>query len=247
MKQRYDLLAISLLLFTAVFAVWISLMPINLDGLWRWQTLIGGFVTGSGVLVASWNVTRQMRLAARGREQDKLERELPGLRAAAFLLGRISLAIGKAPNGAKILKELKDCGFDRTKHVDFVQQVIDALPSTFDFTRRELALQLYKLRVFALRVIQKEHALSDARRALSDAEAPFTIRGQEKLTESDVSEMADKVAEQEATLATMIGDLVKAVHDFEAYREQLLERGKADADKYELLRREHEKALGLPY
>jgi NO-binding membrane sensor protein with MHYT domain len=68
MNQRYDFLAISLLLFTVVLTVCLSMMPISLDAISRWQPLIGGLITGFGILVASWNVTRQMRLAARGRE-----------------------------------------------------------------------------------------------------------------------------------------------------------------------------------
>jgi hypothetical protein len=37
-------------------------MPISLDGIQRWQRLIGGAIggtiTGIGVLAAAWNVTR---------------------------------------------------------------------------------------------------------------------------------------------------------------------------------------------
>ena len=77
-----------------------------------------------------------MRLAARSREQDKLELELPGLRAGVFLLARISVAIGNTPNSGKIFKEFEARGFDKTTLADFVQQVIDTLPSTVDFVRR---------------------------------------------------------------------------------------------------------------
>ena len=53
-----------------------------------------------------------MRLAARSREQDKLELELPGLRAGVFLLARISVAIGNTPNSGKIFKEFEARGFE---------------------------------------------------------------------------------------------------------------------------------------
>src|SRR5262249_26381224 len=107
-NQRCDLLAISLLMFTAVFALWLFALPIHLDEfqrIQRWQTLIGSLITGLGVLAAAWNVTRQMRSAARVREQDRIERELPGLRAASFLVARFAVIIGKEPKPEKILKE----------------------------------------------------------------------------------------------------------------------------------------------
>ena len=87
-----------------------------------------------------------MRLAARSREQDKLELELPGLRAGIFLLARISVAIGNTPNSGKIFKEFEARGFDKTTLADFVQQVIDTLPSTVDFVRREDAAKYEALR-----------------------------------------------------------------------------------------------------
>jgi hypothetical protein len=43
MNQRYDLLAISLLLFTVVFAVWLTAGPMNF-ALKEWQPLIASFV-----------------------------------------------------------------------------------------------------------------------------------------------------------------------------------------------------------
>ena len=62
MNQQYDLLVFSLLLVSVLLAVLIGLMPISLDGIQRWQRLIGGAIggtiTGIGVLAAAWNVTR---------------------------------------------------------------------------------------------------------------------------------------------------------------------------------------------
>src|ERR1700743_1181586 len=71
------------IVLTWAIVVWLDLWgPISLERIKEWQTLIGGIITAAGILVAAWNVTRQMRLAAVGREQDRIERELPGVRDA---------------------------------------------------------------------------------------------------------------------------------------------------------------------
>jgi hypothetical protein len=239
MQQRYDLLAFSLLLLSVL----ISVMPINMDGINKWQPLIGGVIGGTitvvGVLVASYNVTRQMRLTARGREQDRLERELPGLRAATFLLGRISIAIGNTPNAGKILKELKARGFDEVTFADFTQQVIDSLPMTIDFTRREMAVELFKLRAMASRVVQKEEELSRTK-----GHYEYVLKLVEP-SPGQREQAADNLAMERETLTTMFEQLVKAFHEFDAYRERLVQRGTAEAKRYDALRREHERSLKL--
>ncbi|KYH00126.1 hypothetical protein [Bradyrhizobium sp. DOA1] len=241
MNQRYDLFAVSLLLFIALLAGALTLAPISLEGISRWQTLIGGAIggtiTGLGLLVATMNVTRQLRLTARGKEQDRLEKELPGLRAAAHLLARISNALEKEASGTKVLTELGERGFDKDKPGDFILQVVDALPTTPDATKRELAIELFKLRASASRVIQKEWAFNASRNHLTRTPAMHQDRTD---AEAALTTLHDEMEDAQERFK-------EALTEFEAYRERLIALGKSEAQKYQILRREQEKHLALPH
>jgi hypothetical protein len=234
-NQRYDLLAISLLMFTAVFAVWLVALPINLEVIRKWQTLLGILITGLGVLVAAWNVTRQMRSAARVREQDRIERELPGLRAASFLLARFAVAIGKEPKPEKILKEFDAIGLKDAKMSDFLANVVEGLPLTPDFTKRELALKLYQLRHRTAQCANHEVQLAQAR----------NLYAARKQAGDDLTEARTEVADADTELEAAQKKFHEALQTLEKYRKNLTRRIRSEAKRNNILRREHERSLSL--
>jgi hypothetical protein len=114
----------SALMLAAMLAVWLGIWgPISLEGLAKWQTLIGACITAAGVFIAAHNVTRQMRATARTREEDRLERDIPGLQSARVLVSSITPMLvapfghvdglkaveyaGITDNGSGLLKELE--------------------------------------------------------------------------------------------------------------------------------------------
>ncbi len=238
MKQRYDLLAVSLLMFTAVLAASLAVLPIGFfDMVARWQTLIGGVITFLGVVAASWNVTRQMRLAARGREQDRIERELPGMRAASFYLARFAVAIGKTDYTELMLDEFESRGLDNAKVADFIATVIESLPLTPDAMKRELAFELLKLRRGVKKVVDTERALFKLRTAASIAPRPLVGNAPDYQAKMDVA-----VAERDRTL---IEFEATTLIEFEQYREKLIRHGKSEARKAKKLKRELQRWIAL--
>ncbi|QOZ26164.1 hypothetical protein [Bradyrhizobium sp. CCBAU 51753] len=235
MNQRYDFLAISLLMFTATLITFVVLGPINVEAVWRWQTLISGVVTFVGVVVAAWNVTRQMRLAARGREQDRIERELPGLRAANYLLLRFHWALEGNRGPEEILKEFDALGLNQSKVSDFVNKVLEALPVTPDRIKRDIAVELFRLRSTADRFAAATKLSRNATRVYDAA-----VRADDNAERHKPDVVA---AEERLAIATERYE--KAQKEFEALREQIIQRGRAEAKRSDILRRELEKSLAI--
>ena len=82
---------ISALMLCAMLAAWLGLLgPLDLSTVQNWPTLISALVTAIGIMVAAAiavrNVKRQIRINILSREEDRIERHLPGLRDARYFL-----------------------------------------------------------------------------------------------------------------------------------------------------------------
>lgn len=147
------LLPISILMFTAVVAAGLALDgPINLSVFQDWQALIGGGIAGLGILAASRNVTRQMRLTAQAREIDRLERELPGMRDARYFLSHVANL--QQPGPTSLLDEFKDLGVTEAGS-EIIKQVETALPNTHDTLRREVTRKCWNIMIYAQHTASK--------------------------------------------------------------------------------------------
>jgi cysteinyl-tRNA synthetase len=169
------------------------------------------------------------------REQDRIERELPGLRAASFLLARFAVAIGKEPKPEKILKEFDAIGFNDAKMSDFLANVVEGLPLTPDFTKRELALELYQLRHRTAQCANHEVQLAQAR----------NLYAARKQAGDDLTEARTEVADAEIELEAAQKKFHEALQTLERYRKNLTRRIRSEAKRSNILRREHERSLGL--
>ncbi|MCP2209454.1 hypothetical protein [Bradyrhizobium diazoefficiens] len=232
MKQRYDLLAMSLLMFTAVLTVSLIALP---GGIKEWQPIIGASITGLGVIVAAWNVTRQMRLAARGREQDRIEKELPGLRSAHNLVLRFLDRCGTGWPEDPILEAFEEMGALTAWGADFEALIDKAIPSAPDFARGELSFALQLLRDAAQRVhdcqqrymeVKQEYERSEEdERAVPEARLSLAVRTRDGARER---------------LKRQIAELGKS-------GEALAIRIAAEENRRRTLRREHDQFLGLDH
>jgi hypothetical protein len=160
-KPPADLLPISLLLFAGVFTAWIGIAgPLLADDVWTsfwkfvslYQTLIGATIAAAGILVASRNVTRQLRQGVLAREEDRIERDLPGIRSANSLIGQLRWQLDNKVGPYGILKSLREQGLiaeETSVNIDLAK-VIPDLP---DQIRRELTNVLFSLRAAATNML----------------------------------------------------------------------------------------------
>ena len=75
------------LMLCVILVTWMGLWgPLDLSKLEKWQTLIAGAVAAVGIVVAGaiagHNVNRQLRIGIIGREEERIEKVLPGLKEA---------------------------------------------------------------------------------------------------------------------------------------------------------------------
>lgn len=215
----------SSLLLAAIMTAWLGIWgPISLEGIAKWQTLIGALITAAGVFVAAYNVTRQMRAAARTREEDRLERDIPGLQSACVLIANITPMLsppfshndgpraveyaGIGDNGRGLLKEL--------------ERLIPAAP---DQVRRDLSGLLSAVCHYAER---KEYCLDFLRRVgLGDADRELLPKVEQLLQECE-----EKYPE--------------ACDNLKSYNDQLARRIMRARVRLLHLRREHERQLEVP-
>jgi hypothetical protein len=163
-KPSADLLPISMLLFSGVLAAWIGVAgPLLSDNawssfwnfIWRYQTLIGGMIAAAGILVASRNVSRQLRQGVLAREEDRIERDLPGIRTANSLIGQLRWQLDNKVGPYLVLKSLRQHGLipeDPSVNIN-LETVIPDLP---DQTRRDLTSILLSLRAAATNLLEYE-------------------------------------------------------------------------------------------
>jgi len=212
------------LLLAAILTAWLGIWgPISLEGLAKWQTLIGACITAAGVFVAAYNVTRQMRAAARTREEDRLERDIPGLQSARVFIDSIGPMLlppfrhtdglkaveyaGVTDNGRGLLKEL--------------ERLIPAAP---DQVRRDISGLLSSVCHYAER---KEWCLDYIRRVESGA-----------ATDDHLISARQQLDACERQYPEACANLID-------YNHQLARRIVRDRVRLLLLRRQHERQLGL--
>jgi hypothetical protein len=136
---------VAALMLTATIAAALGIFgPFDLEKIKGWQTLIAAGVAGIGVVltatVAVRNVTRQIRIGILGREEDRIERELPGLRNARyFCSGFLIHRVTKSFYG--ITNALADEGFG-VKESTPQKDVLNALPNTDQATRQIVETRL---------------------------------------------------------------------------------------------------------
>jgi hypothetical protein len=135
------------LMLAAILAVWLGILgPVDLSHLRDWQTLISAAVAAIGIYFAVRNVSRQIRINILLREEDRLDKQLPGLRNAVhFLEPFLIFKSVTAFHGAT--GEFARLGFGKAGSTP-EKDVEKALPSTDDATRAKVLdflMEAYRL------------------------------------------------------------------------------------------------------
>lgn len=223
----------SAFMLAAVLCVWLGVFgpPFAFD-LQKWQPLVGALITGAGVLVAAWNVTRQMRLTVRSQEYTRIERDLPGIRSAQNLVSRVERSV-KTGDPSRVLDELeavnvKKSGSDVTKDVE------EALPNTPDPMRREIIEQIATLRLRAkLKIAKAIHLDRKSKKGLRDTVGTCEQESERQLKDAvDQAMIADRAFEE-------------ASEDFLRLQARINQQSDLQRKRFDLLRADHERSLGL--
>jgi hypothetical protein len=114
--------------------------------------LIGAIIAAAGILAASRNVTRQLRQEVLAREEDRIERDLPGIRTANSLIGQLKWQLDNKVGPVLVLKSLQEQGLipaDPKAKIDLKK----AVPDLPDQIRRELTTVLHLLRSAATNMV----------------------------------------------------------------------------------------------
>ncbi len=103
----------SALMLTAVLTVWLGLWgPPDVSSIREYQTLFSAAVAGAGIAIAAYvavrNVNRQLRTNVVSREEERIERVLPGLREAVGCLQSIKSEVSfwLSPSMAEALQRV---------------------------------------------------------------------------------------------------------------------------------------------
>jgi hypothetical protein len=136
---------VSALMLTATIAAALGIFgPFDLEKMRGWQTLIAAAIAaavgGFGAYVAVRNVKRQIRIGILGREEDRIERELPGLRDARDFCSRFLIyRVIESFDG--ITDAFADDGYG-VKESTPQEDVLKALPNTDQATRQIVETRL---------------------------------------------------------------------------------------------------------
>jgi hypothetical protein len=141
------------ILLVVLLGVWLGIAGPVLDdvaarGFWgtlkEWQTLVGASIAVGAAFTAWHNVTRQLHMTARMREEDRMESALPGLREAQDLLEPLLddlQALHGKENADQIVRS-RFVGLEET----FTDLARRKLPSANERLRREVADMMLRLR-----------------------------------------------------------------------------------------------------
>jgi hypothetical protein len=240
--MKKDTLGIGLIFCTVAIVSWIGIMgPLVNDfakNPYQWfkdfQPLIGATLAGIGLYIAWLNVSRQvaqsreaMLITLIGREEERIEENLPGLELTANFLTEINFKLNSTPNN----KEYKDTLSENDLYLmpDKMRAMIDARFRTADAKTRLDLFHVLNLLVFQcdrLYTAKHENRLIDARiehqrYSLSTPPTPLMTAAEE----ADMIDARRNLAEAEVTFRLALDqfDMFKSGIDQKivAYRRRL--------------------------
>jgi hypothetical protein len=134
------------LMLAAILSAWLGVWgPLDLSSIKEWQTLVASLLAICGVgftaFIAVQNVTRQIKINIYSREEDRIERMLPGLREAEYFASGI-LQHRVTQSFIGVVEAFRSDGFG-IAHSTYQKDVEKALPNTDGATRRTVERRLY--------------------------------------------------------------------------------------------------------
>jgi hypothetical protein len=175
-----------------VLALWVGvagpiLDDLNARGIYGfvkdWQTLFTAGIAAVAIRITWHNVTRQLRMQAKIREEDRMEAALPGLREAQDLLVPL-LSDLRSLRGMQNANQIVRACFNAPEE-SFASLARRKLPNADERTQREVADMMLLLRVTSQ---QLSAAYSNHQMALSELrdKANFQPSDHDKLRDLEV-------------------------------------------------------------
>jgi hypothetical protein len=164
-----------------------------------WLGFAGNVLTAGVAAVAvyfAWKgIANQLRVSLMSREEDRMERELPGLREIAALLRPASVLCSMKPIPKSAIRVLKSLGLQTTDG-PILGKLEQKLPRADDGHRRPLAAILEQIALHAHTAITLEETL----------DAPVSEQERDLITQA-VAEMTDAIHEL-SSFKTLIDDKI---------------------------------------
>jgi hypothetical protein len=176
-----------------------------------WQTLIAAGVAGVGVIVAARNVTRQIRIGILGREEDRIERELPGLRDARyFCSGFLTFRVTQSFYGITDAFAKEGFGLQGSTQTE---EILKALPNTDQATRHIVQTRL--LRCFRM-AFYAEGAMN-ATKTLTDriGDPSQWAHGELDKVHEQIHQMRERFNDMRERFSKAMDQLEEAIRSFD--------------------------------
>jgi hypothetical protein len=166
-----------------------------------WTGFAGSVLTAGVAGIAiyyGWRgIVRQLRVSLMSREEDRMERELPGLQQVAALLGRANILCLMEPLPMTAIRVLKSLGL-QTSDGSVLNKLETKLPRASDADRRALTAILEKIDLSAINATSLQQSLEPP---LSEDESQLMSRQMVDMTDA-IRELASFKASIDEKIAT---------------------------------------------
>jgi hypothetical protein len=217
--------AMAFLMFAVILTVWLGILgPVNISSVEHWQTLIAAAVAGLGIYFAVRNVSRQIRINILLREEDRLDKHLPGLRNAVnflepFLIFR-SVTAFHGTTGEFARLGFGGAGSTMEKDVE------KALPVTDDATRAKVLDHLFEAYRRALtaegtRALKEELERTNVDVFQWDPNEVKKLRGEITGAQMRFVRERAEFSDQMEKVATLVDDIKSNITRYERRRVQI--------------------------
>jgi len=143
--------------FTALL-IGIAVGKGSLDGIKEWQTVVGAMMALAAVIVALWNVRRQLRMTLIAREEALMEERHPGLQQAANFVQFFNMKLSIDNACEKLPTLLREYNIRGLRNE--VEKGLDQYLPLTDATTRFLLLQTLTLLNSGLNLIEEGSGLA---------------------------------------------------------------------------------------
>jgi hypothetical protein len=126
-------------MLAAMITVWLGISgPIDVSKLQNWQPLLAAIIAASGVVIGARNFSRQLRISILNREEDRIEKQLPGLYDARNLCDSIMPQLRPIRHFYGIVQVINNDLHLGGSAKSFEEDVEELLPVTDAATRRSV-------------------------------------------------------------------------------------------------------------
>jgi hypothetical protein len=226
------------LMLSAMIAGWIGLFgPLDFSKIKEWQTLAAAIIAATGVLltalVAVGNVSKQVRINILGREEDRIQRELPGLRDAVIFYNRF-VFIRHEGFLSNVTVFFRERGISLPNST-IEKDIIDALPNTDVATR-------LRVRILTTTMVRFAGNVESALRRIPQMESEISLL--KDSAPEDAKRLEEKIESERQRLRILKQRVSSAMDELEEDRRAIQSKIELYDKRLVRIRREVEAYFG---